>query len=215
MRREPKVALDPWFLTVEGIDPFLDSDGRLDWAAYFGNGNPVEIDVGCGRGMFLVNAATSTPDVNFLGIEIDLREATRTARRLHRRRQPNARVLGADAREVLMRRVSPASVAGVHVYFPDPWWKRRHRRRRVFTDEFVELAAAALKPGGLLHSWTDVEEYFGVIGGLMNHSPHFEALPPPEERAAAHDLDFQTSFERRQRQEGATIHRGLWRRLGP
>ncbi len=88
------------------------------------------------------------------------------------------------------------SVAAVHVYFPDPWWKRKHKRRRLFTDEFVDLAAATLESGGLLHAWTDVEEYFGVIRALMDHHAAFEALAAPAEQAPAHDLDYQTSFER-------------------
>ena len=103
-------------------------------------------------------------------------------------------------------------MSAVHVYFPDPWWKKKHRRRRVFTDEFADLAAQVLKPNGLLHSWTDVEEYFGVISALMNHHAQFTALEPPPERPPAHDMDYQTSFERRSRQAGCPIHRGLWQR---
>ncbi len=206
MRREPRVDLRPFFLTLD------DLQAPLDWRALFGNDHPVEIDVGSGRGMFLVNASAARPGVNFLGIEIDYKEGRRGAQRLWKRKQPNARVLGADARAVLQRYIPPQSVAAVHVYFPDPWWKRKHKRRRIFTDAFVDLAAGVLKPGGLLHSWTDVEDYFQVIRSLMDHHPEFEPLSAPSERAPEHDLDYQTSFERRRRKIGATIHRGLWRR---
>lgn len=212
MRRPTQLTLEPWFFTSNELAPLLRDDGRIEWSRLFEADQPVEIDVGCGRGMFLVNTSTATPGHNFLGLEIDFREAKRTAARLVRRKSPNARVFGGDAREALIRWIPPQSLAAVHVYFPDPWWKRKHRRRRVFTDEFVMLAARALKPGGLLHSWTDVEEYFGVIRSLMDHSEHFEILPPPPERTPESDLDYQTSFERRQRQEGCTIYRGLWRR---
>lgn len=211
-RREPPRDLYPWFLVIEDVD--REYGGRLDWPAFFGNDRPVELDVGSGRGLFLVNSATSRSDVNFLGIEIDYKEGRRGARRLMKRRLPNARVLGGDVKIVLGRLISPGSVAAIHVYFPDPWWKQRHRKRRVFNEQFVELCAQALVPGGLLHSWTDVEEYFGVISGLMAAHPAFEPLPPPPERQPTHDMDYQTSFERKGRQRGSTIWRGLWRKQG-
>jgi tRNA (guanine-N7-)-methyltransferase len=209
-RREPPRDLYPWFLVIEDVD--REYGGRLDWPTFFGNDRPVELDVGSGRGLFLVNSAMSRTDVNFLGIEIDYTEGRRGARRLMKRHLPNARVLGGDVRVVLGRLIAPGSVAAIHVYFPDPWWKQRHRKRRVFNEQFVELCALALTPGGLLHSWTDVEEYFGVISGLMAAHPAFEALPAPPERPPTHDMDYQTSFERKGRQQGRTIWRGLWRK---
>ena len=207
MRHPPTVDLKPYFLTLH------DLDGPIDWSGIFGNDRPVEIDVGSGRGLFLVTAATAEPTTNFLGIELDYREGRRAAKRLWKRKQPNARVLGGDVREAFLRFVPEASVAAVHVYFPDPWWKRKHRRRRVFTDEFVSLMHRVLQPEGLVHAWTDVEEYFAVISGLMNADPRFEQLPPPPERPAGHDMDYQTSFERKKRKEGCEIYRGSWRKV--
>ena len=198
--------LKPYFQTLN------DLDGPIDFAALFGNTNPVEIDVGCGRGLFLVNASEANPDVNYLGVEIDYKEGRRGARRLFKRQAANARVLGGDIATVFDKHIKPHSVAAVHVYFPDPWWKRRHRRRRVFTDVLVDRIDRVLAPGGLVHSWTDVGEYFEVIQALMDNDPRFEALPEPEEAAPQHDLDYRTSFERKKRQAGCTIWRGLWRR---
>jgi tRNA (guanine-N7-)-methyltransferase len=209
MRNPPTVDLKPYFLTLH------DLDGPIDWSGFFGNEQPVEIDVGCGRGLFLVTAATVEPRTNFLGIELDYREGRRGAKRLWKRQLPNARVLGGDVRDAFARFVPEASVAAVHVYFPDPWWKRKHRRRRVFTDEFVSQMHRVLQPGGLVHSWTDVEEYFGVISGLLNSDQRFEPLLPPSERPAGHDMDYQTSFERKKRKAGCTIYRGMWRKTGP
>ena len=206
MRREPPVDLKPYFLTLQDVE------SPLDWTSFFNNRHPVELDVGCGRGLFLLTASTAHPDVNYLGIELEYKEGRRGAKRLWKRSQPNARVLGGDARMALAKYIPRESVAAVHVYFPDPWWKRKHKRRRLFTDEFVELVAGVLRPRGLLHSWTDVEDYFVVIRDLVDHHPAFEPLPSPAERAAANDLDYQTSFERKKRQLGATIYRGLWRK---
>jgi tRNA (guanine-N7-)-methyltransferase len=207
MNRPPVLDLKPYFRTLD------DLSAPLDWPTFFGNENPVELDVGCGRGLFLFGASTSQPAINYLGLELDYHEGRRAARRLWKRAQPNARVLGGDARIALTKFVPAESVSAVHVYFPDPWWKRRHKRRRLFTDEFVDLAAGVLERGGLFHSWTDVEEYFGVIRSLMDHHAAFKALPPPEETAPAHDLDYRTSFERKKRQLGATIYRGLWQKV--
>ncbi len=206
----PPPDLKPWFLTWHDID--ADYGGRLHWEEFFGNSNPVEIDVGCGRGLFLVNAGLTHPDRNYLGIEIDYKEGRRAAKRLKKREMPNARVLGGDVKTVFSRMIDAQSVEGVRVYFPDPWWKKKHRRRRVFQPEFVNLTARILRPGGLLHSWTDVGEYFEVISELMESHPLFETLPPPEEREPEHDMDYETSYERKGRQRGATIHRGLWQR---
>jgi len=208
-RLTPSTDIRPFFLTIEDVEN--DFDGVLDWQAFFGNANPVELDIGCGRGLFLVTAGVANPDVNYLGIEIDFRAGRHGAKRLQRRNLSNVRVLGGDVFLALKTLIKPQSVSAVHVYFPDPWWKRRHRRRRVFNDKFVDLCANVLQPGELLHSWTDVEEYFGVISALMDDHPRFETLPPPEEHPAAHDMDYQTSFERKKRQVGLPIYRGRWR----
>ncbi len=207
-RPAPPTDLFPYFQTLGD----LEAAECGDITALFAQPQPVELDVGCGRGLFLVNAADARPDINFLGIDTDFREGRRTARRLQKRASANARVLGGDAQTVLARLIRPASLQAVHVYFPDPWWKSKHRRRRVFTDRFADQCAETLHPGGLLHSWTDVGEYFAVIRALMDHHPAFEALPPPAERLPEHDLDYHTSFERKSRQAGLTIHRGQWRR---
>ncbi len=208
MRNVPTEDLSPWFLTLDDVE------APLDWSAYFGNEQPVEIDVGSGRGLFLVRAALAHPETNFLGLEIDYREGRRAARRLKKRTLPNARVLGGDAREALARYIPDRSVAAVHVYFPDPWWKKRHRKRRLVTDEFVHRVSQVLAQGGLVHIWTDVEEYFSVCERLMDFHGAFERLPPPPDSPPRHDMDYQTSFERKKRKAGCTIYRGLWRLRG-
>lgn len=202
----PALDLHPYFIALPEIEEVL------DWKAFFGNDNPVELDIGCGRGKFLFDSAVASPGTNWLGVELDYAEGRRGARRLAKRAMPNGRVLGGDARELLSRKIQPHSVAAAHVYFPDPWWKTRHRKRRLFTDEFADLLARVVRPGGFVHSWTDVEDYFEVISALMNHHPEFEPQPPAAEPEGKTDTDFLTGFHRSRKQAGCTIYRGLWRR---
>ena len=132
--------------------------------------------------------------------------------RLLKREQPNARIIGGDCKVVLSQMIEPGSVSAAHVYFPDPWWKKRHHKRRLFTAEFVDLLARVLKSGGEVHSWSDVAEYFDIIQQLMQDHVLFETLAAPQEREPEHDMDYQTSFERKKRQLGLPIYRGRWRR---
>lgn len=207
MPHPPREDLRPYFLTLH------DLEGVIDWREYFGNGHPVEIDVGSGRGMFLLKAALANPGTNYLGIELDYKEGRRGARKLKKRQLPNARVLGGDVRVAFEELIEPGSVSAVHVYFPDPWWKRKHKKRRLFTDLFTDQMARVLKPGGLVHVWTDVEDYFRDMAALMDHHGQFEPIPPPPEHEPQHDMDYVTSFERKKRQEGSTIYRGRWRKI--
>jgi tRNA (guanine-N7-)-methyltransferase len=206
MQTAPIKPIKPWFQTVPEIGP------HLRWNEFFGNDLPVELDIGCGRGLFLFNAAVTTPDTNFVGLEIDYREGRRTATRLMKQNLPNARVIGGDGTSVLASMIEPGTVQAAHVYFPDPWWKKRHRKRRIFNFEFTHLLARILKPGGFVHHWTDVADYFEMVRGLMDGHADFEICPPPPERDADHDMDYHTSFERKKRKLGLPIYRALWRR---
>jgi tRNA (guanine-N7-)-methyltransferase len=181
----------------------------IDWRAFFGNEHPVELEVGSGKGLFLANAARAHPDRNFLGVEISKKYARLAAERLAGQGIANTRVWAADVRDV-MRRVPDRSLRAVHVYFPDPWWKKRHKKRRVFNEGLVAEIERTLKPGGELHVASDVEEYFAVIRGLIAASPRFRERPAPEARDPEHELDYLTNFERKYRLEGRPIYRAAY-----
>ena len=203
------VDLRPWFTAVDEL--MTEHPDGLDWSEWFGRSAPVELDIGSGRGWFLYNECTTHADRNFVGLEIDFKEGRRSARRLQKREQPNGRVIGGDARDALARLVRPQTVDVAHVLFPDPWWKRRHRRRRLFNDEFLEQIVGILKPGGTLHSATDVGDYWDVIAALVDHHPRFQRLPDVEQTVPdAPEHRYFTSFERKKRAEGETIDRGFW-----
>lgn len=199
--------MKPWFQTIEDVGP------KLVWSQFFTAEQPVEIDIGSGRGLFLLNAALQHPERNFAGLEIDYREGRRAAERLQKRDLGNARVIGGDANKALAEMIDPGSVDAAHVYFPDPWWKTRHHKRRIFNSDFLSKLARVIRPGGHLHHWTDVADYFLMVRTLMEQTADFRLCPPPDEREAENDMDYQTSFERKKRKLGFPIYRAMWQRV--
>lgn len=184
----------------------------IDWAVLFGNDHPVEVEVGFGKGLFLLNAGAARPDVNFFGVEILRKYQLLTATRLAEHKLNNVKVACADARALLRDRVAAGSVQAVHVFFPDPWWKSRHHKRRLFTPEFATAVGHILQAGGRFHLVTDVAEYFDVMRVIVEAMPLFEESTPPAEHEPQHDLDYLTNFERKFRKEGRPIYRAMYLR---
>jgi tRNA (guanine-N7-)-methyltransferase len=230
LRRRPHLPLEqlaPYLLVegggwrVEGKDNTSHSTLRpptsalhpLDWREVFGNDHPVELEVGFGKGLFLLTAAQAHPEINFVGVEIVRKYQLFTATRLAKRGLSNVRVACADVSLYLPRWVAAESLQTIHVYFPDPWWKKRHHKRRVFTAEFVAECVRILRPGGQLHAVTDVEEYAAVMSALLAGQPSLRRLPLPPEKDPSHDLDYLTNFERKFRKQGKSIHRMLYEKL--
>ncbi len=182
--------------------------------ALFGRHAPLEIEVGCGKGLFLRTAAPACPGRDFLGIEIVRKYAAFSAAGLVRRDIRNAVVVAGDAIRVFREILPDESAAGVHVYFPDPWWKKRHRKRRVIRAEFVRDVERVLIPHGRLHFWTDVQEYFETA--LETLAQETTLLGPFEvhEAQPEHDLDYRTHFERRTRLHRETVHRAEFEKQG-
>lgn len=203
--RLPLEALQPYLLETRDRPP-----GPIHWQEVFGNDEPVEIEVGFGKGMFLLAAAQERPTTNFLGIEIERPFQLYVANRVAKRSLTNVRLACADARLFLRDYVADGSVAAIHVFFPDPWWKTRHRKRRLFTAEFAASCARVLGDGGKLHVVSDVAEYFAEIERLAAGQPALRALPLAEPGQPRHDMDYLTNFERKYRKEGRLICRGAW-----
>lgn len=174
----------------------------LDWGVVFGSAGPVEIEIGSGKGTFLVDSAEARPDHRFLSIEWALPYAEHLADRVRRRGLENVRVARADAARFLAEHVPAGSVRVVHVYFPDPWPKKRHHKRRLLQPGFVAAAAEALEPGGELRFVSDHGEYFEEARGALAANPDLEEAPVLEEEMT--DL---TNYERKYRAEGRPIHR--------
>ena len=177
------------------------------WSELFGADRDVELEIGSGKGLFLLNSATANPNVNYLGIELaaQVRPLERHALVPPRYRQCQDLVRRRPVGTRTPR--TGASLRAVHVYFPDPWWKKRHKKRRVFSDALVTEIERVLRPGGMLRVASDVEEYFSVIQDLVATHPRFQKLASPEIKEPQHSADYLTNFERKYRIEGRPIHR--------
>ena len=203
-------------------DPTLDLSGHLlsldavesgrDPVGLFPRPAPVELEVGSGKGLFLASASRARPDTNFLGVEVAFGYARLCAGRLAAASATNARIIHGDATVLVRDRLPDACLAAVHVYFPDPWWKARHRKRRVLNEPFLRQCARSLTLDGMLHMWTDVEEYFLEALAAAEATGLYDRPVEEMETAPAHDLDYRTHFERRTRLAGAPVWRALLRR---
>ncbi|WP_456379862.1 tRNA (guanosine(46)-N7)-methyltransferase TrmB [Thiolapillus sp.] len=190
---------------VYGVD--FDPAQTLNFPQLFGNENPVWLEIGFGDGESLVAMAKTFPRRNFLGIEVHTPGVGHLLLKLAEDDINNVRVMSADAMEILQQVIPPASLQGVQLFFPDPWHKKKHHKRRIVQPAFVELLATLLQPGGVFHAATDWEDYARHIMRHFSDRPDlFENLagpggytPQPENRPT-------TKFERR----GKRLGHGVW-----
>ncbi len=181
--------------------------GRLVWAEIFGRAAPVELELGIGKGRFLMESALARPEHDFFGLEISRKWLNESRRRILKNPPRNLRLLCAEAQDFLERKVPDASLAALHVYHPDPWPKRRHHRRRLIQPRFLEEVARVLAPGAELLMTTDHKDYGRVIGVNLAAAEGFVALPWGEDAVMPG-----THFEVKYRLEGRTIYRFRLRR---
>lgn len=204
------------------VDPILDLSRHFKtfdqlprpWSVreLFGREAPLEVEIGSGKGLFLRTAAAARPEINYLGIEIAPRYARFAAAGLAKHKLNNAMVVVGDAGPLFRDLLPDAALAAIHVYFPDPWWKRRHKRRRVLNDSIAHDLQRTLQPGGSLHFWTDVEEYFQSGLAMFAEFTSLAGPLPVSETPAEHDLDYRTHFERRTRLHGQPVYRAEFRK---
>ncbi len=169
-------------------------EGPFRWEEIFGNGNPVEVEVGSGKGMFLLDAASRNPHRNYLGMELSRRQFRITRRRAEKKNLRNVRVIRGEASYLIRTRFLSESVAAYHIYFPDPWPKSRHTKRRLFKADIVEALASTLTPCGTLELATDAEVYFHEILALLRGSSLLEERARERFEGEAAPPGFQTHF---------------------
>jgi len=155
----------------------LDYSGSArDFDAVFARTAPRVVEIGFGNGEALCFAAGNEPALDFIGIEVHTPGVGKLLNDLANANLGNARIYRHDAVEVLKHEISPASLAQVRVYFPDPWHKKRHHKRRLIQPEFVELLGSRLAPGGILHLATDWAEYATHMMDVVEASPLFQNI---------------------------------------
>ncbi len=185
-----------------GPSPILELDTAalpLEALSLFGSSVPVELEIGSGKGRFLLEWALAHPEIGVLAVERARKYLTLAAERAARRGIPNVRLVHTTAEDLLFRCLTPASVAAVHVYFPDPWPKKRHHKRRFFRPENVARLAEVLSPGGLLRVKTDHADYAAVIGKILRGEARFEAANVEEAFAGVPLTSFEIKYAREQR----------------
>lgn len=179
-------------------------EGIVDFDATFGRKAPRVLEIGCGMGETTVNIAAAHPENDYIGIEVHTPGVGSLLKQIDAMRLANVRVIQHDAVAVLRDMIGPNSLAGIHIFFPDPWPKKRHHKRRLIQPAFVALAASRLQAGGYLHAATDWQEYaeqmlavFGAAEELENTAAGFAARPAYRP---------QTKFETR----GLKLGHGVW-----
>ncbi len=179
--------------------------GMLDLPAMFGNARPVELEIGSGKGTFLAARAAARPEINLLGIEYARGYCLYTADRVKRAGLGNVRMLCVDAAAFVELCMGDASIWRLHVYFPDPWPKTRHHRRRLIQASFVKQAVRILQPGGEFIVVTDHRDYFEQVRRLLADVPGLAAIPFPKMSDQDGEL-VGTNFERKYIVQGRPFH---------
>ncbi len=187
-----------------GID---ETSELLDFSALFANKAPVTLEIGFGNGESLAQMALAAPTRNFLGIEVHTPGVGHLLYLVQKHQLTNVRVMNTDAVEIIQQRIPENSLDRIQIYFPDPWHKKRHNKRRIVQAEFVSLLATRLQTGGVLHLATDWEDYAAAMAEVMQASPDFQTANPTGE-AFSPRPEFRplTKFEQR----GLKLGHGVW-----
>ncbi|MCE2415565.1 tRNA (guanosine(46)-N7)-methyltransferase TrmB [Candidatus Poribacteria bacterium] len=209
-------------IVTERAVPLGEFPKPIDWEAFFGNPHPVEIEIGSGKGRFLLEASKRHPTVNYIGIERAQKYVALTQERFKKHIRhfgvdsasgtfSNVRLAWTDASYFLTRYVPAESVQAHHIYFPDPWPKKRQRKRRIFRNQdFLSALTCTLNPnGGRLYIATDHAEYFQEIQERLAGLPVLR----PVETDTSPDGDIATNFEMKYVLEGRNIYRAVYERL--
>lgn len=182
------------------------SDTPIDFASLFGREAPTILEIGFGNGDTLAQIARNHPENNYIGIEVHRPGVGHLLMRIEEYALSNVRVMCADAVEVLQRQISDCTLDAIYLFFPDPWHKKRHHKRRQVQAEWAQLIRGKLKIGGCLHMATDWQEYaehmLAVLGkseGFTNQSPRYGFIERPDYRPI-------TKFEQR----GTRLGHGVW-----
>jgi tRNA (guanine-N7-)-methyltransferase len=193
-----------------GVDP---GDVPCELDALFGRRAPRMLEIGFGAGEALLAMAAAHPENDYLGIEVYRPGVGRLLKGLEERGLANVRVFRVDAVEVLARMIPESSLDAVYLFFPDPWPKKRHHKRRIVQPDFVALVGSRLRRGGLFHMATDWEDYALQMLEVMSQSPAFENAAGAGRYSARPDWRAETRFERRSERLGHAVRDLIFRKI--
>jgi tRNA (guanine-N7-)-methyltransferase len=179
---------------------------RLPLRNLFIRPQPLEVELGSGDGSFLVSWSAKNPDHNFLAVERLLGRLRKAERKIRRAALTNVRLLRIEAAYFLEYLLPLASVSALHVYFPDPWPKRKHRRHRLVNEHFTQVVATVLQPNGVIYLRTDDESYFAQMTDVFGRNQKFKAVETPPELEVV-----LTDFERGFQARGVNTRRAAYR----
>ncbi len=207
IRRQGRATVGQQKMIDEAWDEYcLDPDKDYDFDQVFGRSAPLIVEIGFGNGSSLAAMAEANPELNYLGIEVHKPGVGHLMLLLQQKGLSNVKIYHHDAIEVLEDKIADCSLAGVHLFFPDPWHKRRHHKRRIVRPSFVDLLVKKLKHNGYFHAATDWEHYahdmletLSVCQALQNSSADNSFCPRPDYRPL-------TKFEQR----GLRLGHGVW-----
>ena len=189
-----------------------DGSDVLDFAQLFGNARPVILEIGFGNGDATWRMAAREPGTNFVGVEVHRPGVGRLLLKLEQHAIGNVRVACEDAVDWIQRRVPEASLDGVRIYFPDPWPKKRHHKRRLVQDPFVELLATRMKPGAVLHLATDWAPYAEHMRVVLGRCDGFHEMEMEGDRPQRPGWRPQTKYEKRGERLGHRVYDLVFRR---
>jgi len=185
-----------------------------DWAFIFGNNNPVALEIGCGIGDFIAQTAAERPDINFIAVDFYNRGCYKTCRRIDGRELRNVRVLREEARQFIVERIPRGSLAAVYINCPDPWPKKKHRKRRLVSRQFMGFLHDYLAPGAEFYFATDFDDYGIDVAGMMAGIEGFENRLAPD--LYRHELEgyHLSKYMRKFMAEGKKIYFVHYRKSG-
>ncbi len=170
---------------------------RIDLAQHFENSAPVWMEIGIGNGAAIVHMAARNPSVNFLGVEVHLPGVGHALGEIANAELGNVRLIRYDVVDLIEHYMAPASVDRVLIYFPDPWHKTRHHKRRLVNPKFLTMLATVLRPAGQIHFASDWVPYAEQVRSMVARHPRFEVMPEDEVVKSIFQLRPETHFERR------------------
>lgn len=193
----------------------LDYSGATkDFEHIFHNTAECVVEIGFGNGEQLLFSAEQEPQKNFIGIEVHAPGVGRALNIIAEMALTNVRIYQHDAVEVLRNEIADASLAELRIYFPDPWHKKRHHKRRIVQTEFIKLLCSKLKPGGLLHLASDWQEYVEHMWDVCDQEPLLQNTEGPRGSVSRPEWRRQTHFETRGQKLGHGVWDLLYIRLG-